>query len=60
MPQSPWMEEGGMKEAQSVFEQYRAFLVESSSSKRVYDSTKEVGRCGVPRAMGTARLQHLN
>lgn len=44
MPQSPWMEKGGMKEVQSVFEQYKGFLVESSSSKRVYDSTKGAGR----------------
>lgn len=44
MPQSPWMEEGGMKDAQSVLEQYRGFLVESSSSNRVYDSTKGMGR----------------
>lgn len=33
-----------MKDAQSVLEQYRAFFVESSSSKRVYESTKRVGR----------------
>lgn len=44
MPQSPWMEEGGMKELQSVFEQYKGSFVESSSSKRVYDSTKGAGR----------------
>lgn len=44
MPQSPWMDKGGMKEVQSVFEQYKGFLVESSSSKRVYVWTKGAGR----------------